>query len=339
MDSITHMKQCTACKLEFPATTEYFYASAKGKYGVLAICKSCHSKRTRELDKTLKVYNGEMKICSHCHLEFPATTEYFHKKKSGQYGISEMCKSCAKNRQAAMDNTLKVYNGEMKVCTTCHEELSATVKYFVPSKHGKYGLAAECKSCHDKEHRWRMAEDQDYAERRRATGRRYKARNMDKARQWQLDNPEKMRESERKYRQANPDKIRAAVRRWEQEHPEKRGIYKAARQAKKKGGGGKFTVDDLAYLYLLQQGHCCWCGCEMVNRLIYKKAHRKIIFTVDHIKAIDLGGSSYPHNIVLACVSCNSKKNKKDVFTEWHPSNMLEWMRDYVQHALEIENK
>jgi 5-methylcytosine-specific restriction endonuclease McrA len=339
VDSIAHRKQCTCCEEEFPATTEYFYAAPNGKYGVLAICKKCHSNKTKSLDKTLKVYNGEMKTCTHCQEEFPATTEYFHKKKSGLYGISEMCKSCAKKRQDAMDNTLTVYNGETKVCTTCHEEFPATMEYFIPSKHGKYGLQAECTKCRTQKHERLMIEDADYAARRRATNRRYKARNMDKARQWQLDNPEKQRESERKYRKNNPEKVRAATRRWEKEHPEMRTIYHAARQAKKRASGGKYTLNDLVDLYELQHGLCCWCGREMVNRLVYKKAPRKVKFTVDHIKAVHNGGSSFPHNLVLACASCNSTKNKREIFTEWQPSNMLEWMRDYIEHALRIENE
>jgi 5-methylcytosine-specific restriction endonuclease McrA len=339
MESITYTKQCTVCKETFPATTDYFYAAPRGKYGVLAICKTCHSNKTKALDKTLKVYNGEMKTCTHCRLEFPATTENFYKKKSGQYGISEICIRCDRKRQAVTDNTLKVYNGEKKVCSNCQQELSATTQYFVPSKRGKYGLAAECKTCLTQKHQQLMREDPEYAARRRATGRRYKSRNMDKARQWQLDNPEKQRESERKYRQNNPDKVRAATRKWEHEHPEMRAIYKAARAAKKQGAGGKYTVEDLVDLYELQTGCCCWCGREMVNRLVYKNAPRKVKFTVDHIKAIHNGGSSYPHNLVLACASCNSTKNKREVFTEWQPPNMLDWMLSYVQHALEIENE
>ena len=34
------------------------------------------------------------KKCTICGIEYPATTEYFHKSKSGKYGIIAQCKGC-----------------------------------------------------------------------------------------------------------------------------------------------------------------------------------------------------------------------------------------------------
>ena len=34
------------------------------------------------------------KICTNCHNEFPANSEYFHKKVSGKYGFAAKCKNC-----------------------------------------------------------------------------------------------------------------------------------------------------------------------------------------------------------------------------------------------------
>jgi len=36
--------------------------------------------------------------CTRCHQSFPATTEYFHRKKGGRLGLDSICKSCSKNR-------------------------------------------------------------------------------------------------------------------------------------------------------------------------------------------------------------------------------------------------
>lgn len=35
------LKTCTKCKIEFPATLEYFYKNPSGKYGLTPRCKSC----------------------------------------------------------------------------------------------------------------------------------------------------------------------------------------------------------------------------------------------------------------------------------------------------------
>ena len=36
------------------------------------------------------------RVCTKCGKEFPATTKYFYRNKSGKYGLRPDCKSCAK---------------------------------------------------------------------------------------------------------------------------------------------------------------------------------------------------------------------------------------------------
>ena len=47
------------------------------------------------------------KTCTKCGETLPATTEYFHKKKTGKYGLSSICKKCALER-------VKQYNKDNK---------------------------------------------------------------------------------------------------------------------------------------------------------------------------------------------------------------------------------
>ena len=36
----------------------------------------------------------ETKVCTKCNVEYPATAEYFHRSKSGKYGLTARCKKC-----------------------------------------------------------------------------------------------------------------------------------------------------------------------------------------------------------------------------------------------------
>ena len=46
------MKRCTKCKIEYPATTEYFYKQIGGKYGLHSQCKKCRKLYERKRYKT-----------------------------------------------------------------------------------------------------------------------------------------------------------------------------------------------------------------------------------------------------------------------------------------------
>ena len=49
--------------------------------------------------EVINISDEKSKICSVCGKEYPATTEYFYKKKNGLYGLESRCKSCAKSRR------------------------------------------------------------------------------------------------------------------------------------------------------------------------------------------------------------------------------------------------
>ena len=59
-----------------------------------------------------------------------------------------------------------------------------------------------------------------------------------------------------------------------------------------------FSLKDKEILHLWQGGKCAGCGEKLTAR----------IFTVDHIKAFDKGGTDKPSNLQLLCGSCNSTK-------------------------------
>lgn len=69
-------------------------------------------------------------------------------------------------------------------------------------------------------------------------------------------------------------------------------------RARKYNAEGSHTIEDLKYIYDHQKGICGKC--------------RKYIpfesMTVDHIVPLSWGGTNYPSNIQLLCLSCNSSK-------------------------------
>lgn len=71
--------------------------------------------------------------------------------------------------------------------------------------------------------------------------------------------------------------------------------------------GGNYTPNDIADIFDLQDGRCCYCGMPF---------HDRKDFHIDHFTPISKGGDNSPANIVLACVSCNLSKSDH-LFEDW----------------------
>jgi hypothetical protein len=105
-------KVCTGdCRKELPATTEFFHKNKKGKYGVAAECRECFNKKHKKRNKPVNTDASIKQVCTgDCNKEFPATLEYFHRGKSGKFGVRSECKKCFNKRikQWQKDNKDKV---------------------------------------------------------------------------------------------------------------------------------------------------------------------------------------------------------------------------------------
>ena len=44
------------------------------------------------------------RTCTSCKIEYPATSEYFHKQSSGKYGLRSICKDCANSAMSKYYN-------------------------------------------------------------------------------------------------------------------------------------------------------------------------------------------------------------------------------------------
>jgi hypothetical protein len=119
-------KECNKCHRILPATADYFHSS-KGKHsnrdGLTPTCKECagyefgmysYQQRLKKPKKVMekpKIKDG-YKICTKCKRELEANTDNFIKAKYGKYGLTSICKDCAKlyyeeNRDVILEKTIK----------------------------------------------------------------------------------------------------------------------------------------------------------------------------------------------------------------------------------------
>jgi 5-methylcytosine-specific restriction endonuclease McrA len=168
-------------------------------------------------------------------------------------------------------------------------------------------------------------------EKRRADRRAWVAANQDKERAYRAANAERISARVAKWAKANPDRVKAKAARWRETHPtasrlatkqsyakhrEKRLSYMAAYRvanleqyraaqslvrAKRRGVPGTYSPTDIARLFATQHGRCAYCRKSIRNG-----------YHVDHITPISKGGSNWPRNLQLTCVSCNLRKHAKD---------------------------
>jgi 5-methylcytosine-specific restriction endonuclease McrA len=106
----------------------------------------------------------------------------------------------------------------------------------------------------------------------------------------------------REYYRKNPEKVLSQTRDWVRRNPEKRKAismaYKAKRRAIEKDGDSTSVI--FAWVQKAPKV-CYWCGV---------KCKRK--YHVDHYQALSKGGKHEVSNLVIACPTCNLRKNAKD---------------------------
>ena len=137
-----------------------------------------------------------------------------------------------------------------------------------------------------------------------------------------VNNPDKYKTMQAKYYKNNRKKILRRLREnyktnsgpfakkniaWCKANP-KAVVARAARyRARKLSAEGNYVARDIKDMYEKQEGKCNLCGVELGNK-----------YDVDHIFPLSLGGSNWPTNIQLLCVSCNRSKSNK-IPDQLHP--------------------
>lgn len=114
---------------------------------------------------------------------------------------------------------------------------------------------------------------------------RHREKRQAKQREYRANNPEKVRESNVKYRLTNYEAVRAREN---------------AKNARRYAAEGTHTAADILEKLINQQRLCYW-----RKEALSEKYH------VDHVIPLARGGSNWPDNIVISCAPCNQRKGCK----------------------------
>jgi hypothetical protein len=76
----------------------YFPKEVNKKSGLASHCRDCDKEHRKKRIENLSYCTPESKICNHCKIEKPCTSEYFHKHNKNKTGFRSICKECRKSK-------------------------------------------------------------------------------------------------------------------------------------------------------------------------------------------------------------------------------------------------
>ena len=152
----------------------------------------------------------------------------------------------------------------------------------------------------------------DNPDRKKERGRIWREKNRERgrehARRVHDANPGRKKELARAWRQKNVERIREDNRRWAKANPECGRAKSSRHRARKIGNGGSHTAADWAALSAAYGDRCLCCG-----------AGGKL--SVDHVVPLSKGGHDGIDNIQPLCLWCNQKKGAKS--TDYRPLKQI----------------
>jgi Pyruvate/2-oxoacid:ferredoxin oxidoreductase delta subunit len=266
-------KQCTKCKLFFPATLEFFFKDKSRKDGLYSRCKSCESKREKarrrsinmKPEVTITVPDGQ-KRCAKCENVYPATPEFFYRARQRKDGLYSYCKVCNDAiRHDPEERKKKIaYNHAYYRNEENRTRIKAQTRAYYRSHHSEAREKAKIHNQLPEVREYRLAYFKEYNKR-----------------------PE-IRERDR----------------------EARNIAKKNRRAHAKAIAGSYTNDQIRDL-LKRQKHKCYYCCQQFEKrdgkYIYHIDHT---YPINRVVGTDIPANDIAY-LVLACPSCNHKKSDK----------------------------
>lgn len=214
----------------------------------------------------------------------------------------------------------------MEVISRAAAKVAGLKRYFtgVPCKHGHVaerlvgnGACRDCANaaCRayaernaDRERARKLAYRALNVERGRETRRAWRKRNYERyqkqSRAWYEANKERAFQAARAWQERNPARKRESIRAWQIKNVEKVRLYSRTNSHRRRAqqSGGMSSAEFSAWSER-QPKACHWCG---------KKCAKE--FHVDHYVPLSKGGEHVESNLVIACPSCNLRKQARDPY-------------------------
>lgn len=251
------------------------------------------------------------KVCTKCGVEKPNDFgSYFRNNRDG--GFLSICRPCWNARRRAAyrrdiigprEAAQEVLPPERKRCRDCKELLPFAA--FFSANGCRHGLRPECRKC--------MMAGQRNLYLRKTEGRKrvrrsaYGPGDVRRCGSCQIEKPADTEHFPR--RSGAQIKLSSRCRDCTREHgltlsrrPDqkaKRRVIKMNRQARLRGASGFVSGGDIDRMRIAQQNKCWWCQNPLTSH------------HVDHRFPIKHGGEHKLSNLVLACPSCNLRKQAK----------------------------
>lgn len=292
-DSTT--KQCTTCKHDFPATTEYFYKKKSGKYGIMARCKKCIS----DICKRRYEANREHVI---------ETNKKYRKANPGyakQYAANNKDRIRKWNRQWRENNREYISEYRKQYYEANREQRK---QYLVANR----DRIAEYSKQYRKDNHNRIIE----------ISRQYNSVNRERAKQYREDNRERIVDSEKQYRKTHKGKLMAKIR-------------NQRREARKLSLPDTLTASDWQHALNYFNGRCAVCERPLNDLFETHKTHFDHWIPLNH----DTCPGTIPKNIVPLCGGvdgCNNRKQSQlpkgwlvDTFGQRKAKVILKRIEDY----------
>lgn len=203
-----------------------------------------------------------------------------------------------------------------KRCGRCGETKS--IKRFYKHKGKQDGYTYHCKVC-VKEN----SKAYSYSDKGKEVRKQYTQSDIGKQVRRRYNQSEKRKQSAKKYSRSKGAK--QSRERYIQSIKGKEAARKdtVIRRTRKTQGGGSYTIDEWYNLCKFYDFHCLKCN----KKFPFEK------LTVDHIKPVSKGGSSFIWNLQPLCKRCNISKHNREIdyrkaIPDWINRDGSVWQQD-----------
>lgn len=176
----------------------------------------------------------------------------------------------------------------VKQCFRCKKTLPLTSEFFYKNRTKKDGFHAECKECSKVAQALSLSDEV----KRERVHQGHRA--------WCETHKDSLRERHQDYYHANKETMIAQADAWYSVHKDAARDKSRKYRARKHAAEGTHNTADVLAQYDRQKGRCYWCGSNVGDT-----------YDVDHVVPLSRGGTDWPDNLVIACPTCNKKKNAK----------------------------